>query len=159
MKNLSALTLFVAATIQPSTIRAQADPVSRYAKWEHRLRDRVNSDLSYPIGASGASGDVLVGFRVGPNGKPVDVAVRRSSGNAVLDRAAINLVSHLGRVGVIPSAGGNFDQVVLKLSYGDGAKTVFEAIQIAKSDRNEQIANERRDREVISGARRVAENH
>lgn len=160
MKCVSALLLVVASNFQPSAIRAQAaDPISRYSQWEHRLRDRVNAELAYPIGASGASGDVFVAFRVGADGKPADVAMQRSSGNAILDRAAIYLVSHLGRVGAIPSASRNMNQVVLKLSYGDGANTASEAIQVEKNDRKERLANERRDRALIATATRIAENH
>lgn len=159
MKYVSALLLVIASTVQPSVIHAQADSVSRYSQWEHRLRDRVNAELAYPVGASGASGDVFVAFRVGSDGKPADVAMQRSSGNAILDRAAIYLVSHLGRVGAIPSASRNMNQVILKLSYGDGAKTAPEAIQVEKNDRKEQLANERRDRALIATATRIAENH
>ena len=159
MKNVSALLLVVASTVQPSAIRAQADPISRYSQWEHRLRDRVDAELAYPMGASGASGDVLVAFRIAADGKPADVAVQRSSGNAILDHAAIYLVSHLGRVGPIPSASGSMNQVVLKLSYGDGAKTASEAIQVERNDRKEQLANERRDRALIATATQIAENH
>lgn len=159
MKNVPALFLVIASILQPSAIRAQADPISRYSQWEHRLRDRVNAELAYPMAASGASGDVFVSFSVGTDGKPADIALQRSSGNAILDRAAIDLVSRLGRVGAIPSATRNMNQVILKLSYGDGAQTASEAIQVGKNDRKEQLANERRDRALISTATRVADNH
>lgn len=159
MKNTFALILLFATAAPSAAIAAQADPASRYAKWEHHLRERVNAGLAYPMGASGPSGDVFVAFRVGPDGKPADVSVQRSSGNPIFDRAAINLVSHLGRIGTIPSAARNFDQVVLKLSYGDGAMTASQAIQVAKDDRAEQLANERQDRVLVTSGTRVADNH
>jgi TonB family protein len=159
MKNALAL-IFCVATAAPSAAAwAQADPGSRYAQWEHRLRERVNAELAYPVGASGASGDVFVAFRVGPNGKPVDVSVQHSSGNAIFDRNAVDLISHLGRIGAIPSAAGIMSEVVLKLSYGDGADTVSQAIQVAKSDRREQLANERRNQALVAAQMRVADNH
>ena len=74
MKRAFAVILVVAAATQSSAIRAQADPASPYSQWEHRLHDRVNAELAYPVGASGASGDVFVAFRVGSDGKAVRVA-------------------------------------------------------------------------------------
>ena len=159
MKNASSIILVFAVAIQSSAVGAQADPVSRYARWEHHLRERVNAELAYPIGASNASGDVFVDFKVGRDGKPTEVSVQQSSGNAIFDRAAVQLVSNLGRIGAIPSAHGDMDRVVLKLSYGDGAKTVSEAMQVANADRQEQRANEVRDRALMSSATRVAQNH
>lgn len=134
---------------------AQSDSAANYSKWEQRLRDRVNNELAYPLGAGNASGDVLVGFTIGADGKPANVGVRQSSGNPTFDRAALRLVSHLGRLGDVPGVHG----IVLKLSYGDGAATVAEAMQVARADRQEQLANERRDRDLVSGATRVAQNH
>lgn len=159
MKNTFAIALILATAVSSSAIAAQPDPVSRYAKWEHHLRERVNAELAYPMGASGPSGDVFVAFRVGPDGKPADVSVQRSSGNPIFDKAAIDLVSHLGRVGAVPSATGSFDQVVLKLSYGDGATTASQAIRVTKNDRVEQLANERHDRMLVTGRTLVADNH
>jgi TonB family protein len=160
MKHAFAIVLIVAAAVQSSAIRAQGDPAARYGHWEHHLRDRVNQELAYPIGgAPGASGDVFVAFRIGPDGKPADISVQRSSGNAMFDRAAVSLISRLGRLGAIPSADGTLARVVLKLSYGDGAQTVSEAVQVARADRQEQLANERRNRALVSVATRVADNH
>ena len=159
MRNTFALVLVFVTAAPFTAIAAQPDPASRYAKWEHQLRERVNAELAYPLGASGPSGDVFVVFRVGPDGKPAEVSVQRSSGNPIFDRAAINLVSHLGRIGAIPSAAGNLNQVVLKLSYGDGATSASQAIQVAKNDRVEQLENERHDRVLVTGGPRVADNH
>ena len=159
MQKASAIILVVAAAMQSSAIGAQTDPVSRFEQWEGHLRDHVNAELTYPIGAAGASGDVFVAFRVGPNGKPTDVSVQNSSGLAIFDQAAVYLVSHLGRVGPIPSASGKLDRVILKISYGEGARTMSEAIQVATRDRQEQLVNERRDRALVSSTTQVAENH
>lgn len=136
---------------------AQSNVASRYAHWEQRLRERINDQLSYPQAANGVSGDVLVGFRVGPDGKPTDVVVRRSSGYDIFDRTAVRLVSRLGRLGTVPSANGGVDEIVLKLSYGDGASTAAGAIHVAKADRQEQLANEQRDRSLVTNLTRVAE--
>lgn len=138
---------------------AQSSVASRYAHWEQRLRERVNDQLSYPQAANGVSGDVLVGFRIGPDGKPTNVAVRKSSGYEIFDRAAVQLVSHLGRLGAVPSADRSVDEIFIKLSYGDGASTAAGAVQVAKADRQEQLANEQRDRALVSNPMRVAERH
>ena len=136
---------------------APSSVASRYAHWEQRLRDRVNDQLSYPEAANGVSGDVLVGFRIGPDGKPTDVIVRKSSGYSVFDRIAVKLVSQLGRLGPVPSAERSVGEIVLKLSYGDGATTAAGAIQVAKADRQERLTNQQRDRAIVSDLTRVAE--
>lgn len=136
---------------------AQSSVASRYAHWEQRLRERVNDQLSYPQAANGAFGDVLVGFRIGPDGKPTNIAVRKSSGYEIFDRAALQLVSQLGHLGPVPSAAGRVGEIVIKLSYGDGASTAAGAIQVAKSDRHEQLANQKRDRALVSNPTQVAE--
>lgn len=136
---------------------AQSNVASRYAHWEQRLRQSVDEQLSYPQAANGVSGDVLVGFRIGPDGKPADVQVRKSSGFEIFDRAAVQLVSRLGRLGAVPSADGSVDDIVIKLSYGDGASTAAGAVQVAKADRQEQLANQKRDPALVSNPMRVAE--
>ena len=149
---LSGTSLLVA-----SPLFAQGNSLSRYLKWESQLRDRVNGLFFYPLGADGAVGDVFVRFHVGSNGKPMDVAVQRSSGVPIFDRAAMTLVSRLGRIGPIPSAGGNVNEVVLKLSYGDSSFSPAQSAKLERADRAEQVANEQRNRAVISYAVRTAQ--
>jgi TonB family protein len=131
----------------------------RYSKWEDRLRDRVNDELSYPIAAGRASGDVLVGFTIGADGRPAGISIRQSSGNPIFDAAALRVISRLGRMGPVPTAGGQVNEIVLKLSYGDGAATAAQAIQVAKADWQERRSNEARDRALVSQPTQVAERH
>ena len=152
------LGLIAAASLaQGAGAIAQSSVASRYAHWEQRLRDRVNDQLSYPQAANGVSGDVLIGFRIGADGKPTDVAVRKSSGYEIFDRAAVQLVSRLGRLGAVPSADRRVGDIVLKLSYGDGTSTAAGAVRVAEADRQEQLANQQRDRALVSTPTRVAE--
>lgn len=129
---------------------------SRYQQWEQKLRTRVNALHVYPSEARpGAMGDVLVSFRIGNDGKPGDITIRRSSGEAAFDAAAVRLVAGLGRLGPVP-AEGNVKEVNLKLSYGEPAR-VAETKSLAKADGEERAANERRNRLIVSRAERLAE--
>jgi len=149
----------IASFASGSALWAQSGLIARYSHWEQRLRERVNEELSYPEAASGAAGDVLVGFRVGADGEPAQVTIRQSSGNPIFDQAAIRLVSHLGRLGPIPTADPQVGDIVLKLSYGDPSSTAVQSIQLGIADHREQLANDRRDRAIISHSTRVAQNH
>ena len=133
-----------------SPLIARDDLASRYTHWEMRLRERVNDLLVYPMGATTRSGDVLVAFRIGQDGKPANVALAKPSGEALFDQAALRLVSHLGRIGQVPSAYGRVDRVVLKLSYGDPSLTAAASIRLAKRDAEERLANEQRNRALVS---------
>jgi TonB family protein len=149
----------IASFANGSALWAQSDLMARYSHWEQRLRERVNEELSYPAAANGAAGDVLIGFRVGADGKPTEVTVRHSSGNPIFDQAAVRLVSHLGRLGPIPTADPQVGDIVLKLSYGDPSSTAVQSMQLGMADHREQLANERRDRAIISHSTRVAQSH
>ena len=59
-------------------------------------------------------------------------------------------MSRLGRLGQIPKDG-NVQEVQLKLSYGEASKA------LVKADREERVANERRNRLIVSSATQVAE--
>ena len=157
MKSTLALIGATAVAIA-SPVMAQSDPVSRYAHWEQKLRDRVNDMLSYPEGAGGAAGDVFVSFRVGAAGKPSDIAVAQSSGNPIFDKAAVVLVSRLGRIGQVPTANPQGGRIVVKLSYGDPTSTAAASMRLARRDREEQLSNRRRDLSLISASTRVAQN-
>ena len=136
---------------------AQSELVSRYARWEARLRHRVDDLLVYPVATGGAAGDVLVGFQVGADGKPSDIVIRKTSGEPIFDRAAVDLVSRIGRIGNAPGADGSVREIVLKLSYGDPSTTTPQSMRLAETDRQERIANERRDRAIISVLAQVAQ--
>ena len=151
---VSAMTLAIAS---PSF--AQSDLLSRYAHWEQRLRDRVNDLLTYPEGANGAAGDVLVSFRIGSDGKPAYIEVARSSGQPMFDRAAVRLVSALGRLGPVPTANPQVGQILLKLSYGDPTSSTAGSMQLHRTDRQEQLSSRQRDIEIISATTKVAQNH
>lgn len=159
MNSLSLWTIVAAASACATAALAQNTATSRYSEWERHLRDRVNAELSYPDAANKASGDVLVGFQIGVDKKPMNVVLRRSSGNAIFDQAALRLVSRLGRLGSVPTSGRPINEVILKLSFGDPAVTAADFARLARADRQEQFANEQRNREMVSPETRVAQNH
>lgn len=129
---------------------AKSDVAQRYDAWEQKLRTRVNALHVYPNEArAGASGDVLVSFRIDAQGTPADITIRRSSGEAAFDAAAVRLVSKLGRLGPVPSKAG-IEEVTLKLSYGEPT------YDVTRVDREERVANERRNRLIVSSATRLA---
>jgi len=61
------------------------------------LRSRISASKEYPVAAQrmGLTGSVTVSFVVGPDSYFHQVAVKRSSGHEVLDRAALSAVSKL----------------------------------------------------------------
>ncbi len=144
------------ADVQASDSSPHGDVLPRYAQWERRLRARVNERLVYPFEVQGPSGDVLVGFAIGADGAPTHILVHRSSGNPALDEAALRLVSELGRIGPVPSAGSDVDEVILKLSYGDPSRAPAASIEVARADRGEQLANECRKLTLVLDEARFA---
>lgn len=151
---LIAAALALSSTSVPAL--AKSDQSVRYDQWEQKLRTRVNALHVFPDDAKAdAMGDVLVGFRIGADGRPADITIRRSSGEAAFDAAAVRLVSRLGRLGPVP-ADGNVQAIELKLSYGE-APTSLDRTRMARSDQDERLSNERRNRLLISGVTRVAE--
>lgn len=156
MKHILIATIGAVTFVAASPLVGQSNVTTRYANWEHRLRDRVNDLLYYPQAANGATGDVFVGFRIGTDGLPTDIAVQQTSGVQDLDQTAVKLVSRLGRIGPVPSANGDVRDIVIKLSYREGASAIA-SMRLAQSDRIEQAANEKRDRALIPApARTVA---
>lgn len=132
---------------------AQNDVLSRYGHWEKGLRNRVSSLLVYPEGMRpGASGDVLVSFAVGADGKPQQVTIRQSSGEPAFDRAAVRLVSDLGRLGPVPSSNGTVAAVTLKLSYGEPCARVRDCARLERKDAEDRQANDARNRFVVSAS-------
>lgn len=157
MKLHPTLIAALAACAIAAPVAAKDDGSTRYDQWEERLRNRVTALHVYPEGAEiGAMGDVTIGFRIGPDGAPQDIVIRRSSGHALFDSAAVRLVSRLGRLGPVPSANGAIERVVLKLSYGK-PQSFAERRRLAKMDAEERAANERRNRLMVSTATRLAD--
>ena len=104
---LALLAIFGGASLlHAPALFAKDDVLSRYARWEQRLRTRVDDQLAYPLGVGSSSGDVLVRFGIGRDGKPSNARLERSSGYPFFDQAALGLVSRLGRLGPVPSANG-----------------------------------------------------
>lgn len=144
----------VAALSTTAPVVAHDDLLSRYAHWEQRLRERVDSLLVYPEGMqTGEAGDVLISFTVGPDGRPQQIMVQQSSGEPVFDQAAIRLVSNLGRIDPVPSATRALNRVALKLSYGEPCSRVRDCSELARTDLRERLANDARNRSIVSVTR------
>ena len=151
MKHLLLAVAGAASIVTAPAFAGTGSVASRYAHWEQQLRERVNELHVYPEAANGATGDVLVGFRIGPDGKPMNISVVASSGSQILDNAAAQLVSRLGRLGQVPSNSGRAWDVTLKLSYGDGSNA-RQSMQLERADRAERFANEQRARALVAAA-------
>ena len=153
--NAQLIAAFLALSAMGAPALAGADSSSRYDRWEQRLRDRVTALHKYPLGAEkGARGDVLVSFKIGSDGEPVDITIRQSSGEATFDNAAVRLVAGLGKLGPIPGANGRVERIILKLSYGDPA-SLDDARRDTSLMAQERLANERRNRLLVSKAKNL----
>jgi protein TonB len=76
------------------------------ASWERQVHRRLASALRYPRAANGSSGEVVVRFTVAQQGFASGLQVVRSSGNPVLDRAALETVSRAAPFPPIPEGAG-----------------------------------------------------
>jgi TonB family protein len=157
VRSIAVLALAAASLSATTPVLARGDLLSRYAHWEERLRQRVNSLLVYPEGMqSGEGGDVLVSFMLGADGRPHRITIQQSSGEPIFDRAAVRLVSDLGKIGQVPSDAPAIDKVTLKLSYGEPCERIRDCGRLAEADARERLANEAHNRSIVS-ATRVAE--
>ncbi|WP_415402148.1 energy transducer TonB family protein [Tateyamaria sp. SN3-11] len=73
--------------------RDPAQVQSLTAAWGGAIRATIERRKRYPRQADGVSGQTVVSVTVGRNGSLISVAVRRSSGNAALDQAAVRAVT------------------------------------------------------------------
>lgn len=155
LKSLVVAVLLASSAVATPAL-ARDDVSTQYDRWEQRLRSRVSALHVYPQGAEkGATGDVRVRFRLDGDGRPADITIVRSSGHAIFDTAAVQLVAKLGPLGPVPSANAGVETVTLKLSYGGGASFEDDK-RLAKQDAEERMANERRNRTIVSRAELLA---
>jgi periplasmic protein TonB len=73
------------------------------ADWGGRLRAKVDRARRYPAGADGATGKVTLRLTVASSGQVLAVRVTASSGQAALDRAALEAVKRAGRLPKAPA--------------------------------------------------------
>ena len=76
------------------------------ASWERQVSRRLAGALRYPRAANGERGEVVVRFTVAAQGSASGLQVVRSSGSAVLDRAALETVSRAAPFPPIPAGAG-----------------------------------------------------
>jgi len=82
------------------------------APWERQVRHKLASAQRYPRAANGASGDVLVSFTVSAGGALSGLRIQASSGNPVLDQAALDTVARAAPFPPIPAGAGLASKVV-----------------------------------------------
>ena len=122
----------------------------QFKRWEQRLRHRIAERHIYPGGADrNAVGDVVIRFSIGPDGRPVDPVIQKSSGNAIFDRAAQRVVRLLGPIGPVPSMAGTDHGVVVKLSYGQPASQGAER-RLANALEAERKSYDRRNLQLVA---------
>jgi protein TonB len=76
------------------------------ASWERQVQRRLSGALRYPRGGNGARGEVVVRFSVALQGDASGLQVVRSSGNPVLDQAALETVARAAPFPPIPPGAG-----------------------------------------------------
>lgn len=72
------------------------------AKWQSRVVAWLNRHKRYPRGAGGEQGMVNVAFAINASGSVLSVRIARSSGNAELDKAALDMVRRASPVPAPP---------------------------------------------------------
>lgn len=75
------------------------------ASWERQVIRRLNNAKRYPRSAGGATGMALVQFTVSAGGGLAGVSLLRSSGNPVLDQAAMDAVNRAAPFPPTPGGG------------------------------------------------------
>ena len=89
------VTMVITAANRPTT-----------AQWSHKLGQELDRRIVYPQSSlpwQTAEGTVLVRFACGDDGKPASVALFRSSGNRLIDRAALNAVTRMATMHPMPA--------------------------------------------------------
>ena len=76
------------------------------AQWQSQVQRKLARSLRYPRAANGERGEVVVRFTVAAQGNASGVSIVRSSGNVVLDQAAIETVGRASPFPPIPSDAG-----------------------------------------------------
>jgi protein TonB len=69
-----------------------------------RVAGHLKRFVRYPMDARGASGTVLVGFELNREGKVIGSAVKKSSGNTILDHAALAILQRASPFPSFPAA-------------------------------------------------------
>lgn len=109
---------FAAGVLLPSvSLAQQAQPETDYvvraptylAAWTDRVAQDLSKALRFPAARNGHedSGIVAINFTASGDGTASDLRVAHSSGSAVLDRAALRAVSHMGQIDPLPRALGS----------------------------------------------------
>jgi len=76
------------------------------AEWNERMHGLLAKELHYPMpimGLRAGSGTVSVKFNCSESGRPDKVSLLRTSGDALLDRAALNAVRRMASLHPLPT--------------------------------------------------------
>lgn len=76
---------------------------SQMASWQNQVQRRLNNAKRYPRSAGRATGTAMVSFTITASGGLAGVSLSRSSGNAVLDQAAIDAVNRAAPFPPVPT--------------------------------------------------------
>lgn len=100
----SAAALLLAAIAAPAAAENRQD--AALDAWVSAVEQKIEARIAaadLPLGQS-TRGYTVVRFKRGADGLPAGAAVSKSSGSAMLDRAALDVVSGLGALPALPSA-------------------------------------------------------
>lgn len=90
------------AAQKAATAATKGQVKSLISRWGATIRKKVERRKTYPSAASGAEGKVTLRLTVTRGGALAGVSVARSSGNAALDKAAVQAVSRAGSFAAAP---------------------------------------------------------
>ncbi|WP_338466896.1 energy transducer TonB [Novosphingobium sp. ZN18A2] len=105
--------------------------------WVSDVSKALDENLRYPLDSFPAlpeSGYASITFRVGADGSPVDVTLRRSTGNKRLDRAAMLAVAGMTNIGPLPATAGVARKVRANILFAADAVTLAELAREERRD-------------------------
>ena len=152
--SLALLPTFLASANLPA-VEAPTGVQQQYQRWEQRLRDRIaERNLLSATALKNPACKVVVGFTVGPDQRPDDIEVVKSTCDSFYDRKAQRLVRQLGRVGRVPSASGENYRVMLNLTYGEALDPAADR-RLTAALESERRFHSRRNLDVVTTANRL----
>ena len=115
------------ASSAPSPGKKSPDLSRMRGTYMRALVPRISKSYYYPAMAKrlGQEGRVLVALRVDARGELVDVKVHRSSGHAILDKAAVDALRRLGRLPAPPREllGSGTLKIIVPMHYNLGVSS------------------------------------
>lgn len=128
-------------------------PQITFAKWSNQVTGRIERNLDYPSGVMNRerrSGIVSVLFQSSDTGRPSSVSISHMSGDAALDRAALNAVTHIKSLYPLPATFGPGQRFVANILFANDQSDHDRLLAGMHKDAIALNARLRQDGEVIA---------